>query len=446
MALAPALARIIPRHPLAKRMHRVAVPPDLDGVTQIDRSAECDPHDAGIDPRAAQAVWDAVCALYRTGYYPAIMFSLRCGGRTLFSRAIGHASGNAPHAEEGAPKRFATARTPSCIFSASKALTATLIHRMEERDEIDLQHPIAHYLPEFARKGKDRITIHHLLAHRAGIPGIAGVEDPRMILDHERCLQLLCDAQPQDPNGRRPAYHAVTSGVLLEEIVRRVTGMDMRKAWRAWFKEPMGLGVLDYGASAAVRSRITEQSLTGIQGLRLVDDFARRLIGARFQDVIDLVDDPAFYRAVIPSANMVATAEEMTAFYQMLLDEGRWNGRQILRPDTVARATTPAGPTARDATIGLPMRYSPGFMLGGAPFGLFGANSSLSFGHIGLSNNLTWADPERQLSVALLVNGIPVVANNMGALLRLLSRITAAFPRIPKREKSGRGAARRGRS
>ncbi len=84
-----------------------------------------------------------------------------------------------------------------------------------------------------------------------------------MILDHERCLQLLCDAQPQDPNGRRPAYHAVTSGVLLEEIVRRVTGMDMRKVWRAWFKEPMGLGVLDYGASAAVRSRITEQSLTG---------------------------------------------------------------------------------------------------------------------------------------------------------------------------------------
>lgn len=410
-------------------LNRIAVPCDLDEVTRIDRAAECDPREAGIALRDARAVWDAVCALYRTGYYPAIMFSLRRRGHMVFSRALGHASGNAPGAAADAPKRPATPDTPSCIFSASKALTAMLIHRMEERGELNLLNPIAHYIPEFARNGKDRITIYHLLSHRAGIPGIAGVDDPRVVLDHEQCLRMLCDAEPQHLFGRQQAYHAITGGVILAEIVRRVSGMDIRKAWRAWFKEPMGFTVLDYGAGAAVRARIAEQALTGIQGVGLVDDFARRLIGARFADVLELIADAGFYKAVIPSGNMVATAGELTAFYQMLLDGGRWNGRQILRPETIMRATMEVGPHTRDATIGLPMRYSQGFMLGGTPVGLFGPHSQHAFGHIGLSNNLSWADPERGVTVALLVSGIPVLATNVVALLRLVARIAAACPR-----------------
>ncbi len=427
--------RSFPQRGLRNIMHRITVVPDLDEVTQIDHDNECDPREAGIEPQRTQAIWDAVRTLYRSGYYPAIMFSLRRGGRTVFSRAIGHSCGNAPGASEEQPKRLATISTPSCIFSASKALTAVLIHRMEERGDLVLQNPIAYYLPEFARKGKDRITIQHLLTHRAGIPSIGGVEDPRVVLDHEQCLQLLCEVQPRYPCGQRQAYHAITGGVILAEVVRRVAGMDIREAWRSWFKEPMGFGVLDYGASEAIRSRLAAQSLTGIHGVRWVDELGRRLIGVRFEDVLELAADPAFYRAVIPSANMVATAGEMTAFYQMLLDGGRWNGRQILQPETIMRATMAAGPSARDATIGVPMRYSPGFMLGGSPFGLFGANSSRAFGHVGLSNNLTWADPERGISVALLLNGIPIVANNLLALLRLLTRITAGCPRVRARRR-----------
>ena len=59
------------------------------------------------------------------------------------------------------------------------------MHRMEEKGEINLLNPISHYIPEFAKHGKERTTIYHLLSHRAGIPGIAGVDDPRVVLDHE---------------------------------------------------------------------------------------------------------------------------------------------------------------------------------------------------------------------------------------------------------------------
>jgi CubicO group peptidase (beta-lactamase class C family) len=301
---------------------------------------------------------------------------------------------------------------------------------MEEKGEINLLNPISHYIPEFARHGKERTTIYHLLSHRAGIPGIADVDDPRVVLDHEQSLQLLCEAQPQHLFGREQAYHAITGGVILAEIVRRVSGMDIRKAWRTWFKEPMGLKVLDYGASAPARAKIAEQALTGIQGCRLVDDFARRAIGATFDDVMELLATADFYKAVIPSGNMVSTAEEVGAFYQMLLDGGRWNGRQILRPETIQRATMEVGPHVLDRSIGVPLRFSQGFMLGGAPLGLFGQRSQHAFGHIGLANNITWADPERQISVALLVSGIPVLAGNYVALLKLIARIGGACPRV----------------
>lgn len=419
-----------PREQLRRFMHRIAVPDELADVTHIDASAECDPLEAGIAHKQAAAIWAGVEDLYRTGYYPAVMFCLRRQGKVVFNRAIGHARGNGPLDDADTPKVPARASTPSCIFSASKAMTAMVLHRMEERGEINLLNPISHYIPEFGRHGKERTTIYHLLSHRAGIPGIEGVDDPRVVLDHEQSLQLLCEAEPQHLFGREQAYHAITGGVILAEIVKRVSGMDIRKAWRSWFKEPMGLKVLDYGASAPVHARIAEQALTGVQDCRIVDDFIRRAIGATLGDVKELLDNADFYKAVIPSGNMVSTAEEAGAFYQMLLDGGRWNGHQILRPETIQRATMEVGPHVRDRTIGMPMRFSQGFMLGGDPVGLFGQRCGQAFGHVGLVNNITWADPERQISVALLVSGIPLLGGSYLALLRLIARIAGGCPRV----------------
>jgi CubicO group peptidase (beta-lactamase class C family) len=424
------IALDFPRRALRDFMHRIEVPRDIAEVTDTDADNECDPLEAGIAHKEAAAIWDAVEGLYRTGYYPTILFCLRRQGKVVFNRAIGHARGNGPGDEADTPKLRATVRTPSCIFSASKGISAMVMHRMEEQGQLNLLNPISHYIPEFAKHGKERTTIYHLLSHRAGIPGIAGVDDPQVVLDHEQCLQLLCDAEPQHLLGRQQAYHAITGGVILNEIVRRVSGMDMRKAWRTWFKEPMGFKVLDYGAAGPLRARIAEQTLTGIQNCSVVDGFLRDAIGAKLSDVAELLNDPGFYQAIIPSGNMVSTAEEAAAFYQMLLDGGRWNGRQILRPETIVRATMEVGPHQFDRTVGVPLRFSQGFMLGGAPFGLYGPRTHHAFGHVGLVNNITWADPERQISVALLVSGIPLLAGNLPALGRLIIRIARGCPRV----------------
>jgi CubicO group peptidase (beta-lactamase class C family) len=52
------------------------------------------------------------------------------------------------------------------------------------------------------------------------------------------------------------------------------------------------------------------------------------------------------------------------------------------------------------------MRYSAGFMLGSDCVSLFGWNHSPAFEHVELSNRFTWADPDRDLAVALLTTGL----------------------------------------
>ena len=83
-----------------------------------------------------------------------------------------------------------------------------------------------------------------------------------------------------------------------------------------------------------------------------------------------------------------------------------------------------------DASLKVPMRYSPGFMLGGSPAGIYGRESHYAYGHLGLSNVFCWADPQRDISVAILNSGKPVLGSHMLALPRLLFSIPRNCPPV----------------
>ena len=126
---------------------------------------------------------------------------------------------------------------------------------------------------------------------------------------------------------------------------------------------------------------------------------------------------------------MIANAEEASRFFQMLLDGGRFGERQIVSPLAVHRATWETSPHRLDNVLKVPLRYSPGMMLGGSPVGLFGPETNQAFGHLGLVNIFVWADPERDLSAALLTTGKPLIAHNLPKLARLLYEINHRLPR-----------------
>ena len=110
-----------------------------------------------------------------------------------------------------------------CMFSASKMVTAMLVHLLDERHQVHLDDPVAHYIPEFGKKGKHRITLRHVLTHRAGIPRIPSeFADPNLLGRPAEILGLLCEQAPVWRPGRRLGYHALTGGYVLGAVIERV--------------------------------------------------------------------------------------------------------------------------------------------------------------------------------------------------------------------------------
>jgi CubicO group peptidase (beta-lactamase class C family) len=383
---------------------RCAIPEDLAEVTSIGEEEPL--RGTGVRRAAIDAVWRRVEDFYRTGVHPAVQICIRRSGRVVLSRTLGHASGNAPEDDADAPKELATNETPFCIYSAAKAITAMVIHKLDEQRVCHLEDRVCDYIPEFGRHGKQWITLRHVLAHRAGIPSLPPETIDLDLLDQpDRVLDVLCDARPRTRPGRLLAYHAISGGFVLGEVVRRATGSDIRTILGREICEPLGFRWMNYGVADRDIERVAVNALTGPPVLPTFAKLLRRSLGASVREAVDLSNDPRFLRGIVPSANIVSTADELSAFYQCLLDGGKMNGT-------------------------LPPRYGLGPMLVDDRVGMFGPKTGRAFGHIGFTNIWSWADPERGLAVALLTSGKPILSLHMIRLVQLIIEINQAFPRI----------------
>ncbi len=306
--------------------------------------------------------------------------------------------------------------TPICIFSASKAITAILVHKLAEEGGIDREQRVSYYLPEFAAEGKRDTTISQVLAHRGGFPMFELPDedsDPKRLLDWGGCIELICAAKPSHRKGERLAYHAITGGFILGELIQRVTGMSLADYLDTRIRQPMGMQYFTYGVAPAHRDKVALNYAAG-QPIRFpISMLLEKALSAPVEEVIEASNSNVFLDAVVPAGNLYCTAEELSRFYQMLLNDGVWQDKQILAPVTVARAVKPANKLRFDSTLKLPMRYSEGLMLGASPVGIYGPMTARAFGHLGFMNILGWADPARDISVGLLVTGKAVLGGHL---------------------------------
>lgn len=420
---------------LARRaLNTCVVPRDLDSVTFRDVAGE-NPGAVGVSDTSVNAIWRSVERLYRTGTHPGIQLSIRHRGEQVLHRAIGHASGNGPLDPETATRVPMTTDTPICYFSASKAVTALLIHILAEQGLVNLSDPVSYYCPEFAQGGKGTITIHQILSHRGGIPAIPRETPIDVLWDKDEIWRLLCEAEPVEVDGAKVAYHAITGGYVLQRVLERVTGEPIETFLDQHIRQPMGMRWFSFGIAPDRVSDLAETYATGPTPRFPVSWIINRALGSDINTVAQVVNDPRFQEAVIPAGNLCGTAEEMGRFFQMMLNGGSWQGKRICDPLTVRRAIQQYGSLQIDRTMMVPMRFSAGLMLGGNPIGLWGQQSRHAFGHIGLINKLCWADPARDISVSLLTTGLPIVAHHLPALVQFVYTVCREFPLIPLSER-----------
>ena len=156
------------------------------------------------------------------------------------------------------------------------------------------------------------------------------------------------------------------------------------------------------------------------------------MLGGGLQMAVDVTNDHRFMDTVCPAGNIYTSAEQANRFFEMLLNGGNYQGQQILSPQTVFRATLPTSKTTIDHSLLVPMRYALGPMLGSNPVGIFGPMTGQAFGHLGFSNVLCWADPERDISVSFLTTGKSVVGTHLAATAKVLYQISNQCPKIVK--------------
>lgn len=412
---------------LSSRQRYVAVPRDLAQVTRIDRAAEVAASDAGMTAAGVARIWNAVEHLYRSGVHPAITLVLRRRGKIVIKRAIGALSGNAP-GEDG-PAVALPPDAPICLFSASKAITALLAHKLVEDGKLRLDDRVADHIPEFAAHGKGRVTVRQLLAHRAGIPALPiRNPDPALLQHWDALVHMLCLAPPDDPLFQKQAYHALTSGFIVGELVRRASGRELRDVLREWIAGPLRLRHMTYGLPAEQRALAPKNALTGPKPFWPVAGYVRRIIGVPFDRAVDASNEDGFLSSVVPAGNIYASADDVSRVFQMMLNGGELDGTRVLRRETVAEAVRPVGKIQLDAILRVPLRFSAGFMLGERPFGLFGPDCREAYGHLGFVSVLCWADPQREISVALLNTGKSVAPAGVLRLARVLGAISRACP------------------
>jgi CubicO group peptidase (beta-lactamase class C family) len=155
--------------------------------------------------------------------------------------------------------------------------------------------------------------------------------------------------------------------------------------------------------------RVALSYATGPPALPPLSTVLEHALGLPPDEITVRSNDRRFLTGVVPSGNVVTIANEFSRFFELLLAGGELDGVRVLEPRTIRRAISERAFREIDLSLVAPVRHASGFMLGAKAFSLFGPATEEAFGHLGFTNVLGWADPERALSVGLMTSGKPLL-------------------------------------
>ena len=291
--------------------------------------------------------------------------------------------------------------TPDTIYDVASltkpVVTTTAAMKLLERNELDLDAPIARYLPEFAAEDKsdpdpsrrERVTVRTLLLHDSGLPAH---EDYFKSAKSRDAILAIVMATPLIREPGMKIEYSDLGFILLGEIISRLTGLSLKDFAQRELFAPLRMCDSSFNPSRSLRSRIapTEQDAA----------FRKRLL------VGEVHDENAWAMGGVAGhcVDFFSTASDIAAFAQMLLNGGIYAHHRILTRTTIRDFTTrqAIGDSARALGWDVPVVPSSS----GRYF------SPRSFGHTGFTGTSLWIDPNRDLFVILLTNRVNPTREN----------------------------------
>ncbi|MDI6772624.1 MAG: serine hydrolase domain-containing protein [bacterium] len=363
--------------------------------------------------RVREAVRARVAEGLRDGVFPGAVVAVVRGKDWLLHQAFGDA--------QVVPRRRPmTIETVFDLASLTKPLaTATAVLQLWERGAVDLDAPVAAYIPRFAWGGKADATVRHLLAHTAGLPAwemlyltIARPSGGRLVRagacrSIEGAAARICATPALAPPGSRVEYSDL-GFILLGYLVERLTGMSLNAYARERIFGPLGLGATRFSPPRAWRTRCAATEVgNGYERMKACEQGLGRGFAWRTHLLRGEVHDGNAWhlgRGVAGHAGLFATAGDVARFGAAMLRGGAIDGARVLRPATVAEATRDQtgqpGPGRRG--LGWSLQGGPS---AGAPSA--GTRASMqAYCHTGFTGTSLLVDPARDLVVVLLTNRV----------------------------------------
>ncbi len=302
--------------------------------------------------------------------------------------------------------------TLTTVLSGSKALTATCIHQLADRGELDLHAPIARYWPEFGQAGKEAITLAMVMGHRSGVIGPRTRLRWEDVADWDFVCERLAAAEPWWQPGTAQGYHMTTFGFILGEVFRRVTGRTIGHYLRTEIAEPIGADV-HIGLSAAEQRRCADRVNKPHMRDLLADSQAPGYptslaehpkaalsvsMGFAGDDELSSHDLELWRRLEFPGTNAQVSALGLATFYNALAQEKLLSAEHmdlVRVSQSGFESDLVLGPRVADHGWGL------GYMLNQRCIN--GPNPRI-FGHGGLGGSFGFVDLEHRIGYAYVMN------------------------------------------
>ena len=300
------------------------------------------------------------------------------------------------------------------VWSATKGPAALTLLLLLHDAGLGLATPVQEIWPEM----RARFTMGQMLSHQAGL---AAMDEKPSIFDHDAVAAALARQDPQWEPGSGHGYHPRTFGFLLEECARRLTaGRGIGAVFAERLAGPLGaefwigLPVAEHHRVARLypgkaRPAASPDEAAFFAAFGAPESLTRRAFAspAGLNAVGDM-NQPQAWTAALPAHGGVGSARGLGRLYAMLACGGVWQGRRLVPEAVMEQASTPlvSGP---DKVLLMPTSFSAGFMMdprgpdGRALTGRFGGGRR-AFGHPGAGGSLAFADPDRGLAFAYVMN------------------------------------------
>jgi CubicO group peptidase (beta-lactamase class C family) len=260
--------------------------------------------------------------------------------------------------------------------------------QLVERDSLKLHEPVATYLPAFAQRGKQTVTIEQLLRHTSGLRA------------HEHYAEIC-----KSPNGVFNTIYVDTllsppgsvtrysdlGFMLLGKIIEQQTGASLAANFNQRFAKPLGMASTMFTPPATLYHRIAP-----------VEIDTRWLLNIERPLVHD--QNCALLGGVAGHAGLFGSSSDLIRMARMWLNEGKMEGKRYVKASTLQAFTTQQK-TPR--ALGWDKRSAQGYSSAGTRF------SMELYGHLGFTGTSIWIDPKQELAVILLSNRVYPSSENI---------------------------------